>query len=150
MALFSGEVETPRLGAWCGWASLAWTERWTSREWPRTKMGTRSQRRGNMAKRLATSGAQLGPEDISTKPMAFFLTFRIHTLNGGAGHDGQDALSNGCGECEAEEQPNMFSWAQTTMNCCASVNESQRETDARRQNFCALVEKLIKIPPCRK
>lgn len=46
-----------------------------------------------MAKGFATSGAVLGVDDLRAEPVASGFTTRIHTLNGGARHEGHNALS---------------------------------------------------------
>jgi hypothetical protein len=56
-------------------------------------MRTGSQRRRNVAKGFAAGRTVLGVDDLRAKPMASGFTMRIHTLNGGARHEGHNALS---------------------------------------------------------
>jgi hypothetical protein len=79
---------TPRLKrvVWLGGAELAGAEKGTSREGARSKMGTRSQGRWNVAKRFATNGAKFRAEQIGAKPTAPLFTTLVDTLHGGARH----------------------------------------------------------------
>jgi hypothetical protein len=56
-------------------------------------MGTGSQRRRNVTKRFAAGGAVLRVDHFGAEPVASGFTMRIHTLNGGARHEGHNALS---------------------------------------------------------
>jgi hypothetical protein len=56
-------------------------------------MGTGSQWRRNMAKRFAAGGALLGVDNLRAEPVASGFTMRIHALDGGARHEGHNALS---------------------------------------------------------
>ncbi len=56
-------------------------------------MGTGSQRRRNMTKGFTAGGALLGVDNLRAEPVASGFTMRIHTLNGGARHEGHNALS---------------------------------------------------------
>jgi hypothetical protein len=56
-------------------------------------MRTRGQWRRNVTKGFATGGAVLGVNDLRAEPVASGFTMRFHTLDGGARHEGHNALS---------------------------------------------------------
>jgi len=56
-------------------------------------VGARGQRRRNMAQGFATGGALLGADKLRTQPVASGFTTWIDALNGGARHEGHNALS---------------------------------------------------------
>jgi len=56
------------------------------REWARTEMRARGERRRYVAKRLTTGRALLGADDIGPEPTAPVFAKRIDALNSGARH----------------------------------------------------------------
>ena len=59
----------------------------------RSKMMTGSERWWNMPERLAAGGALLGADYTRAKPAASLFATRIDALDGGARHEGHNALS---------------------------------------------------------
>jgi hypothetical protein len=90
---------------WLGKAGLAGTESRTGREVPGTKVGAGSKRRRHVAKGLAAGRAMLGGEEIRANPVTARFTVWINTLNGGARHQGHNALPPLLPAQEMDESP---------------------------------------------
>jgi len=71
---------------WLGKTELAGAERRTSCNVTRSKMGTRSERRRNVAKGFAARWTELSADDVGAKPTAPLFALWVDTLNGGARH----------------------------------------------------------------
>jgi len=71
---------------WLGKTELAGAERRTSCNVTRSKMGTRSERRGNVAKGFAARWTEFRADDVGAKPTAPLVALWVDTLNGGARH----------------------------------------------------------------
>ena len=144
---------------WLGKSELARTKGRTGRKGPGTKMRTRSKRRRNVAEGFAASRAMLGADEVGANPVSPFFTTWIDTLNGGARHQGHNALP----QLPPAQRVNVSPWAARKClaepheceDCCAGVNESQRERDSRRQKIFEVVEKrhprvrILKEPRAR-